>query len=259
MPAQTTAKMVMASAKRLMELRQPCLNSSRMAEISVPAWPMPIHQTKLIMAKPHATGCVTPQMPMPFRNSQVTATISMVAPAPATLKIANQPSGVRGVSTIREIFSVTDLKVWPCPMTRNSPVAGSIPGSLVFTSLVAIVNLTLCRCVFHRRFFEFGVRINDRGHIRGTWAGVEIGKYLVAALVGTQFCNPALFVVDVAEGDGRGRARLLAGGYDFAVAYRTVLLVRIDLGFVDALHAVAALLHSAARTHGDVGVAHQKP
>ncbi len=86
MPAQTTAKMVMASAKRLMELRQPCLKSSRMAEISVPAWPMPIHQTKLMMAKPQATGCVMAQMPMPFRNSQVTATSSRVAPAPATPK-----------------------------------------------------------------------------------------------------------------------------------------------------------------------------
>ena len=57
MPAQHTAKMVMASAKRLMELRQPCLKSSRMAEISVPAWPMPIHQTKLMIANPQATGC----------------------------------------------------------------------------------------------------------------------------------------------------------------------------------------------------------
>ncbi len=81
MPAHTTAKMVMASAKRLMELRHCCLNSSRMAEISVPAWPIPIHQTKLMMAKPQATGCEMAQMPTPFRNSQVTATNSMVAPA----------------------------------------------------------------------------------------------------------------------------------------------------------------------------------
>ena len=29
-----------------------------MAEISVPAWPIPIHQTKLMIAKPHATGIV---------------------------------------------------------------------------------------------------------------------------------------------------------------------------------------------------------
>ena len=39
-----------------------------MAEISVPAWPMPIHHTKLTMAKPQPMGMVTPQMPMPFRN-----------------------------------------------------------------------------------------------------------------------------------------------------------------------------------------------
>ena len=56
--AHMTAKMVMASAKRLMALRQPCLKSNRMAEISVPAWPMPIHHTKLMIANPQATGCV---------------------------------------------------------------------------------------------------------------------------------------------------------------------------------------------------------
>ena len=33
--------------------------------MSVPAWPIPIHQTKLTMAKPHPTGALTPQMPMP--------------------------------------------------------------------------------------------------------------------------------------------------------------------------------------------------
>ena len=37
MPAQATANSVIASAKRLMEVRHVCLNSSRMAEISVPA------------------------------------------------------------------------------------------------------------------------------------------------------------------------------------------------------------------------------
>ena len=115
MPAQTTAKIVIASAKRLMELRQVCLKSSRMAEISVPAWPIPIHQTKLMMAKPQATGCVMAQMPTPLRKSQVTATSSTVAPAPAMPKMASQPSGVCGVSTMREIFSVTDLKVSPWP------------------------------------------------------------------------------------------------------------------------------------------------
>ena len=45
MPAQTTANSVIVSAKRLSELRQSRPSSSSSAEISVPAWPMPSHQT----------------------------------------------------------------------------------------------------------------------------------------------------------------------------------------------------------------------
>ena len=133
----------MASAKRLMELRQPCLNSSRMAEISVPAWPMPIHQTKLMMAKPQATGCEMAQMPTPLRKSQVSATSSTVAPPPAKVNSANQPIGVCGVSTMRAIFSVMDRKVCPGAITRYSPVAGSTQWPGGFTSLVAIGRLFL--------------------------------------------------------------------------------------------------------------------
>ena len=33
--------------------------------MKVPAWPMPIHQTKLMMAKAQATGMLMPQTPMP--------------------------------------------------------------------------------------------------------------------------------------------------------------------------------------------------
>jgi hypothetical protein len=67
-PAQATANSVMASAKRLMELRHDCRSSKRIAEINVPAWPIPIHHTKLTMAKPQPMGMVEPQMPMPFRK-----------------------------------------------------------------------------------------------------------------------------------------------------------------------------------------------
>ena len=69
MPAQATAKSVIASANRLIDVRQSCLRSSRIAEISVPAWPMPIHQTKLMIAKPQPTGTLTPQMPVPLMSS----------------------------------------------------------------------------------------------------------------------------------------------------------------------------------------------
>ena len=79
MPAQATAKSVIASAKRLIDVRQSCLSSSRIAEISVPAWPMPIHQTKLMIAKPQPTGMLTPQMPVPLISSQVIAISSIMS------------------------------------------------------------------------------------------------------------------------------------------------------------------------------------
>ena len=65
MPAHITAKMVMASAARLIEVRQRWRSRNKMAEISVPAWPMPIHQTKLTIAQPHITGWFKPQTPTP--------------------------------------------------------------------------------------------------------------------------------------------------------------------------------------------------
>jgi hypothetical protein len=36
--------------------------------MKVPACPMPIHQTQLAIAKPHATGMLMPQIPTPVVN-----------------------------------------------------------------------------------------------------------------------------------------------------------------------------------------------
>ena len=120
MPAQATAKSVIASAKRAIDMRHRCRNSSRMAEISVPAWPMPIHQTKLTMAKPQPTGMFTPQMPVPFINSTVTAKRNIDITAKAMMKPYSQPGRMPGRSTICEILSVTDVK--PCPGSRTWPI-----------------------------------------------------------------------------------------------------------------------------------------
>ena len=54
-PAQMTAKMVIASAARFTAVRHCCLNKQRMAEISVPAWPMPIQNTKFVMSQAQST------------------------------------------------------------------------------------------------------------------------------------------------------------------------------------------------------------
>src|SRR5713101_8328172 len=70
MPAHITAKIVMASAARFTPVRQRCRSRKRIAEIRVPAWPMPIHQTKLTMSHAHITGCMFPQTPTPVEICQ---------------------------------------------------------------------------------------------------------------------------------------------------------------------------------------------
>ena len=117
MPAQATANSVIASANRLIDVRHSCLSSSRIAEISVPAWPMPIHQTKLTIAKPHITGRRMPQIPTPRKSKYVTATnrtfvIKKPRPKPT---IHRRPVG--RVRTIALILSVTEAKL--CPGART--------------------------------------------------------------------------------------------------------------------------------------------
>ena len=69
MPAQATAKSVIASAARLMPVRHCWRKRKRTAEMSVPAWPMPIQKTKLMMNEPQPTGWFTPRMPKIGRAS----------------------------------------------------------------------------------------------------------------------------------------------------------------------------------------------
>ena len=47
-------------------------------------------------------------------------------------------------------------------------------------------------------------------------------------LLGFQLRDSAVRIVDIAEDDRLGRTGLLAGGHDLAVAYRPVLLLRLD-------------------------------
>jgi hypothetical protein len=79
-----------------------------MAEIKVPAWPIPIHHTKLTIAKPQPIGMLMPQIPTPFVISHAIDPISTIIRVNATLNPASQPIDVGRVSTIDAIFSVTD-------------------------------------------------------------------------------------------------------------------------------------------------------
>ena len=61
-----SAKTVMASAQRVTGRRQVALASRKIAEISVPAWLMPIQNTKFVMSNAQKTGEFSPHTPMPL-------------------------------------------------------------------------------------------------------------------------------------------------------------------------------------------------
>ncbi len=79
--------------------------------MSVPAWPIPIHQTKLVMANPQPTGIMMPQMPTPFAKSRPTLARRRSSKVSPTEKPANQNSGVFLVRTTVAIWSVTEPNV----------------------------------------------------------------------------------------------------------------------------------------------------
>ena len=60
-----SANTVMTSAHRVTGRRQVALTSRRIAEMSVPAWLMPIQKTKFVMSKAQKIGQRSPQTPMP--------------------------------------------------------------------------------------------------------------------------------------------------------------------------------------------------
>ena len=49
--------------------------------MNVPAWPIPIHHTKLMIAKAHATGMLFPHTPMPSTIVYVTRPTKTSAPS----------------------------------------------------------------------------------------------------------------------------------------------------------------------------------
>src|SRR5215210_3831567 len=116
MPAEATANSVIASANRLIDVRHVCFNSSRIAEISVPAWPMPIHHTKLVMSNAQPIGTLLPQMPMPVTTRLASDANSSSVSRKARPNPSHQPSDVLRDRTMALILSVTDPKVWPGAM-----------------------------------------------------------------------------------------------------------------------------------------------
>src|SRR6185436_4141538 len=214
MPAQDTANRVMASAKRLIDVRHSCRRRRRMAEIRVPAWPMPIHQTKLMMSKPQPTGQLIPQMPTPFQNSQQTPTRKRLRKANATPKPMNHQRGVFWRMTSL-ILSVTVPGV--CPGATTAGRWGFWPPAAPCgVSSVAMLG-SLCRSVSGRfgwRRRDRGIDVAQLGQVAGARPGVQLLEQAVVERVGLPLRDLPVALVDVAEGDRLGRAGLLAGGLD---------------------------------------------
>ena len=95
-PAQATANSVIASAKRLIDVRHSCCSSSRIAEISVPAWPMPIHQTKLMIVEAPADRDVDAPDADALRTagSAIASSSTMQQQRSRCAKPSHQPRGV---------------------------------------------------------------------------------------------------------------------------------------------------------------------
>src|SRR6476620_3355686 len=92
--AHMTAKMVIASAERLIDVRHFWRNRKRIAEISVPACPIPTQNTKFVMSHAHPTGMFRPQTPIPSQNSHEMAAPSRPRSARDGRKTSHQPIGV---------------------------------------------------------------------------------------------------------------------------------------------------------------------
>src|ERR1043165_7668515 len=87
---------------------------------------MPIHHTKFAIAKPHATGISTPQMPMPTKINRAMVHNSSITNTNATAKPTSQRSGVRRDNTIALILSVMVMNVYPGLITGGRSISVAV-------------------------------------------------------------------------------------------------------------------------------------
>src|SRR4026209_1131492 len=121
--AHMTAKMVIASAERLIEVRHFCRKRKRIAEISVPAWPIPTQKTKFVMSQAQPTGTLRPQMPIPSQKSHETATPSTLRRASDGRKKSHHPRRV-GRSIGSATTSVMEWKSGDRRISVGRPATG---------------------------------------------------------------------------------------------------------------------------------------
>src|SRR5436309_4474989 len=124
---------------------------------------MPIHQTKLMIAKPQPTGQLTPQMPTPLANSQVTAVRNIISPEKAAAKPSSHHFGVCLVRMTPLILSVTVPAVWPGPTIGGASGFTMVGSPWFFSSVAMLSSFGRVVLVIH----ESGVRIAQLREIGG--------------------------------------------------------------------------------------------
>src|SRR5215813_5997391 len=218
-PAVSTAKMVMASAARKIDVRQRARNRYRMAEIRVPAWPIPIQNTKVVMYIAHIWGTRLPAMPMPHQTW----------PAQAKKK----PDRRRATTHIQAKYRLPGGS----SVRRTSRLTSAKVGDGLWPSLI-------------------GSRVlpDDLPQIRDGRPRADLFEDVISPRRTGELGRVAPLVLQVAERDRLGRARLLAGRDDVAVPHGALLVARAVLAGDDALDAHRALLHHAELADRHVGI-----
>src|ERR1051326_4533678 len=128
-PAHGAADSSMLSAMRLVAARHGDRVRKNSADTMVPPLASAIPQTYSEIAKPQATGMLTPHTPMPPMNSQPIWMIKTVNNANEIEKPTHHHSGARSISTRLLTSSLSELSVTSGAITGAS--AGSSLGSVM--------------------------------------------------------------------------------------------------------------------------------
>ena len=178
-------------------------SSSRIAEISVPAWPMPIHQTKLTIVEAPADRDVdapdADALRRAGRRSTTSSTRSAARTRPGTR--ATSPRGVLRVRTIELILSVTERERVAGRDDRRSSRG-------VLTAWVGSDGDAKLSAMSAALLTQLGVRVPHRRQVGRPRPRVQLAEQRVVARLGLQLRHAAVRVVQVAEDDRLGRAGL---------------------------------------------------
>src|SRR5450759_194862 len=164
-----TATLVIASAERLIEVRHFWRKRKRIAEMSVPACPIPTQNTKFVMSHAQPTGTLRPQMPIPSQKSHETATPRRLRSAREGMKKNHQPIGVRR-STGSATTSVIEWKSGERRMSVGRPATGlSSSSAYVWAKPVPRFEFESGR-LYHRASRESSVAPLRRRALHPRWS-----------------------------------------------------------------------------------------